>query len=550
MPEDHDDHMTGGAGDTRPGPLAPGERVAGYAIMRVLKSSPEGYTYLARSVTEAGAEPGGASDGEREAAEAIVQLIERPTGGHEDLRPLVRLGLHHPRVLAPRAIISQNERDYLVVEAVKDAESTRDTRPPLDAAAALTAGVGLADALTYLHRNGVVHLHVSPSAVVLAGGRVQLGDMEEAQLIHPLDPQAPPLFARDANFLARTLGVLAGVVEDVPDHADAATVALAGIVARAAMSEFASPDDVGRACSAALPRPEPSLPTAQAPQAPTRPSYLVASATSVGMQRTENQDAAAWTVFDVHDDTSGSDGTVPAAVILVADGMGGEERGELASRIAARVVLAETVQDLLLPALLTPVEAAQAGLSGAEAVLPSVAEALLRAGRSANARIRKLAATLGKTTGTTLTACAVVGLRAALVHVGDSRAYLLRAGKLTQVTEDHTLLARMQAMDHPLLHDPAFEMPRNYLYRSLGQEDEPELDITDLALAPGDRLLLCSDGLWDEVAPDLLHSTLASTATPQECAGALVAAADVAGGHDNSTAVVLFVGAAPVEEAA
>lgn len=527
----------------RSGPLAPGERVAGFVIVRLLKSSAAGCTYLARPLTNDEGVSEDTGGDAKEVPETVFQLIERPAGGHEDLRPLVRLGLHHPRLLAPRAIVSQDGCDYLVVEAVGEVDAGTDTRPPLDAVAALTAGVGLSDALTYLHRTGVVHLHVSPSAVVVAGGRVRLGGMEDAQLIHPLDPQAPPLFARDANFLARTLGVLAGVVEDVPEHADSTTAALADIVARGAASEFASPEEVGRACSAALPRPEPSLPAAQSLPARARASYVVASATSVGMLRTENQDAAAWAVFDVRDDVSTGDAaTVPAAAFLVADGMGGEERGELASRIAARTVLAETVQELLLPVLVTPVEAAQAGLSGADAVLPSLAEALVRAGRSANGRIRKLSTTLGKATGTTLTAFVAVGARAALVHVGDSRAYLLRAGQLTQLTEDHTLLARMQAMDHPLLHDPAFSMPRNYLYRSLGQEDEPDLDVTELTLAPGDRLLLCSDGLWDEVAPDTLHSLLASAQTPRECAEALVAAADAAGGHDNSTAVVVFVG--------
>lgn len=549
MPEDQDEHMTGNAGDTRPAALMPGERVAGYTVIRVLERSPKGHSYLARPVADDASAPDTPEGDEREASETVFRLIERPAGAHEDLRPLVRLRLHHPRLLAPRAIISRGARDYLVVEAVEDADSPADARPPLDAATALAAGVGLADALTYLHRNGVAHLHVSPSAVVMAAGLARLGGIEEAQLIHPLDPQASPLFARDANFLARTLGVLAGVVEDVPDHPDAATAALAGIVARGAASEFATPEDVGRACSAALPRPEPTLPAAQSPRTPARLSYVVASVTSVGMQRSENQDASAWAVFDVHDDTGGDAATAPAAVFLVADGMGGEERGELASRIAARVVLAETVDHLVLPVILTPAEAAQAGLSDADAALPSVAEALVRSARSANARIRKLAITLGKTTGTTLTACAVVGTHAALVHVGDSRAYLLRAGQLAQLTEDHTLLARMQAMDHPLLHDPAFAMPRNYLYRSLGQEDEPELDSVELALAPGDRLLLCSDGLWDEVEQDALHSMLASAATPRECAEALVAAADVAGGHDNSTAVVVFVGP-PVGEPA
>jgi protein phosphatase len=225
----------------------------------------------------------------------------------------------------------------------------------------------------------------------------------------------------------------------------------------------------------------------------------------------------------------------------VADGMGGEERGELASRIAARVVLNEFMQGLLRPAVQTAVDAALVGQSSADAVLPTLVEILTHAAHSANDLIRRLALNLGKATGTTLTAVGIAGGRAALAHVGDSRAYLLRAGMLTQLSEDHTLLARLQSMNHPLLQDPAFAIPRNYLYRSLGQEEDSEPDMVEFSISPGDRILLCSDGLWDEVDPETLHSILAGGETPRQCAQALVAAADASGGHDNSTAVVAFV---------
>jgi serine/threonine protein phosphatase PrpC len=258
--------------------------------------------------------------------------------------------------------------------------------------------------------------------------------------------------------------------------------------------------------------------------------------------RTENQDAAGLAVFDVLDDVSATQvGPLPVAVFLVADGMGGEERGELASRIAARTVISEIVPQLLTPAAQRAVDAALVGQSSADAVLPSVTESLRHAAEAASELVRQLTLTLGKATGTTLTAVALTGTRAALVHVGDSRAYLLRAGQLTQLSEDHTLLARLQAMNHPLLQDPAFAIPRNYLYRSLGQEEPFDLDMSEFSVSPGDRILLCSDGLWDEVTGEALQVILSSGSTAQECAQALVAAADAAGGNDNSTAVVAFV---------
>ncbi|HEX9057076.1 MAG TPA: protein phosphatase 2C domain-containing protein [Ktedonobacterales bacterium] len=543
MPEESADQgapITEEAGTTA---LPPGARIADYVIVGLLESDSAGNTYLATLASDEADEGEGRTPGP---LEPMFRLIERPVGGHDGLRPLLALHLHHPRLLAPRGVITQGDRDYLVIDAVREPDpGDTDERPPLDPAGAMTAGVGLADALTYLHRSGVAHLHVSPTTVFVRDGRAQLGDIEDAQMIHPLDPQAARLFARDANFLARTLGVLAGVVEDAPERAGAAATALAAIVARGAAGEFSSPEEVGNACSAGLPRNELTLPEVEAPPENEQVAYAVATATSVGRVRSENQDASATALFSIRDDANAREGaTAPAAVFLVADGMGGEARGELASRIAARVVMSEFVRELVVPVMLLPVEAAQIGLASTDVALPSLGDALARAARSANARIRKLSDVLGKATGTTLTAVAVIGTRAALVHVGDSRAYLLRSGQLTQLSEDHTLLARMQAMDHPLLHDPAFTVPRSYLYRSLGQEDEPEIDMVEFSFAPGDRLLLCSDGLWDEVPPEGLLELLAGGDSPQECAQALITAADAMGGHDNSTAVVVFAGGA------
>jgi serine/threonine protein phosphatase PrpC len=545
MPEGQENWQAGGAATPGNRALGSGDRVGSYVIVRLLATDAAGSTYLAHSApnaAESGVSPGiGPQD-------PVCLLLQRPAGAYDDLRPMLALGLHHPRLLAPRAIVSAGADDFLVIDGLVGedvAASAAGSSPALDAAGALAAGVGLSDALSYLHRNGVAHLRVSPMSITMHGGRAQLSGLEHAQLTHPLDPQAARLFSRDANFLARTLGVLAGVGEDASAaaRADAFTTALAAIVARGAANGFATAEEVGAACSAALPGHDVDLPAAPLLPASGRLSLLVGTATSVGQVRSENQDVAASAVFEVCDDLCGGEGaTLPAGVFLVADGMGGEARGELASRIAARTVLTETVQHLLLPVLRTPIDAAVAGLAGADTALPSLTDTLLRAGQAANARVRQLVSTLGRATGTTLTALAAIGTRAALVHVGDSRAYLLRAGKLMQLTQDHTLLARLQAIDHPLLHDPAFSVPRNYLYRSLGHEDVADLDTSDLTLAPGDRLLFCSDGLWDEVDGAKLLQCFAAATTPQECAESLVAAANAAGGHDNSTALVVFVG--------
>jgi PPM family protein phosphatase len=120
---------------------------------------------------------------------------------------------------------------------------------------------------------------------------------------------------------------------------------------------------------------------------------------------------------------------------------------------------------------------------------------------------------------------------------------------MVQLTEDHSVLARLQSVDHPLLSDPDIFVPRSMLYRSLGQEDEIGADTLDFTIAPGDRLLLCSDGLWDEVDSQEIAQALAGAIEPSACAERLVALANAAGGHDNSTAVVVFVRASMPDEA-
>ena len=108
-------------------------------------------------------------------------------------------------------------------------------------------------------------------------------------------------------------------------------------------------------------------------------------------------------------------------------------------------------------------------------------------------------------------------------------------------------MARLEAMDHPLLHDPAFFVSRSILYRSLGQEEYAPPDVLDLPLSPGDRLLICSDGLWDELDDQTIGLTLATASDPDQCAQQLIEMANAHGGHDNSTAVVLFVDQRPAD---
>jgi len=474
--------------------------------------------------------------------EPPVVLLERTALDVESARRMTDYHLYHARLLAPRAVVQrEGDTHWLVVEAPANYEAPFEAVGDggrLEVRSALKAGVGLANALSYLHTNGVAHENVGPMAILIHDGRAYLSGVERCALVETTDATGVARFAADVNALGRALALLAGLPDEAPDDETAPAQALRAIVARADAAGYATAEELAQECGAALQEPALALPEADE-SATHALVFHCGTATTVGLLRTQNQDALGCTVLEIRDDIGRDQ---PLGIFLVADGMGGEAAGEIASRIGARIATAELMRQLLAPTVAMPAldPFSPEFTTGATSVA-TLAQALAVAVDAANRQVRALATTLQESTGTTLTAVVVAGHRAVLAHLGDSRAYLLRAGTLVQLTKDHSLLARLMELDHPLLNDPSFGMPRNYLYRSLGQEDEAPPDMMEFPIAPGDRLLICSDGLWDELDDATIQRCLTSTDDPAECANHLVRLANASGGHDNSTAVVVFV---------
>jgi protein phosphatase len=224
----------------------------------------------------------------------------------------------------------------------------------------------------------------------------------------------------------------------------------------------------------------------------------IGAATDIGQVREGNEDSY----------------LIVEPLYAVADGMGGHRGGEVASSLAL-----ETVQGLF------------------ERREGSLAEQVGQANRVVFDRSQKDRKVSGM--GTTLTAAQVDGNRVHLVHVGDSRAYLLRGGELTRITEDHTLVHRM-VMEGEISQEEAETHPqRSILTRALGVDRNIQVDESDLEVAPGDRLLLCTDGLTGMVPEGQIREILVETVDPQEAADKLVGGANRAGGIDNITAMIL-----------
>ncbi len=242
----------------------------------------------------------------------------------------------------------------------------------------------------------------------------------------------------------------------------------------------------------------------------TRFSY--ASVSDLGRVRAVNQDAAF-----VADD-----------LFVVADGMGGHRGGEVASEIAVTVM-------------------------GNEVVEPTI-EALVAAVESANRKINSRSVEEAELSGmgTTVTAMALVsvddGECLGVVNVGDSRTYLMDQGELVQLTDDHSLVGEMLRSGQITLDESLDHPQRNILTRALGVDSDVEVDWFEVDLREGDRYLLCSDGLFNEVTEDQIASVLRRLADPHEAASELVRMAVEHGGRDNVTVVIVDVEEGPSGE--
>jgi len=250
-------------------------------------------------------------------------------------------------------------------------------------------------------------------------------------------------------------------------------------------------------------------------------SLQVASggATDVGMVRTNNEDS-----YQI----------VPTLQLFVlADGMGGEAHGEVASSLAVETVLKHCLEGQENPAA-PLVGEAKPGLSEKSRRLAS---AIHLANQKVYASAAEHAEQRGM--GATLTVAWIDDMNLSVGHVGDSRVYLLRTGVLQQLTSDHSLVAEQVRRGILTASEAESSTMQNVLLRALGTQPEVEVDIEQVGLFPNDVLLLCSDGLTRMVTEPEIAGALQSEPDPQKAAEKLIRLANEGGGVDNVTAIVV-----------
>ena len=226
------------------------------------------------------------------------------------------------------------------------------------------------------------------------------------------------------------------------------------------------------------------------------------SRTDVGCVREQNEDSL----------------VVAPPLFVGADGMGGHAAGEVASEIAVNVIAQNAPEHSDPDALAAAVEEANRSIIDA---------AMKGEGREGM--------------GTTCTAAMLEGERLVVAQVGDSRAYLLHNGRLTQLTRDHSLMAALIEAGEITPEEARVHPRRSVITRALGNDPATRPDIYEVSVEAGDRLLLCSDGLSGMIRDEDIAAVMRRVRDPQRCASQLVNEAIAAGGHDNVTVIVADV---------
>jgi len=229
----------------------------------------------------------------------------------------------------------------------------------------------------------------------------------------------------------------------------------------------------------------------------------------------------------------------PLSLYVLADGMGGEAHGEIASALAVETVVKHCIEGQENPA--SPL------LGEPKPGLNPRSQRLLSALHLANQKVFQSAEQHPEQEGmgATLTAAWIDGMQLSVGHVGDSRLYLLRTGQLQQLTSDHSLVAEQVRRGILTANEAEQSNLQSVLLRAMGTQPEVEVDIEQVPLFPGDVLLLCSDGLTRMVTEPEIAGTLQAEPDPQRAAEKLIEHANEGGGIDNVSVIVVSLKAEP-----
>lgn len=246
-------------------------------------------------------------------------------------------------------------------------------------------------------------------------------------------------------------------------------------------------------------------------------SLSFSSGRSIGKVRKSNQDSLFTNITRISD----HDIDREIGIFIVADGMGGHSSGELASELAIKVT--STV-------LIDIIKNEEIDLWDDKAIFELIKQAISQS--------QEAILSYEKDMGTTITLAVVIGQRAYIANLGDSRCYLVNKNVMQQITNDHSLVNRLVEIGQLKAEDARDYPQKNILYKALGVTGNISPDLFARDLFPGDQLLLCSDGLWGSVDDSIISSVLINGTSLNNRVNELIVLALNAGGPDNISCIV------------
>jgi protein phosphatase len=399
-------------------------------------------------------------------------------------------------------------RFYLVTDQ-EEGESLAALPRPQPEEKTLLWGQQLAEVLAYLHNQGLRHRAIRSANVRLIGNQVKLTNFGRTEKVRKIEGKDWP--AEEVAELARMLreDLLAG------QELSPAVVAL--------FEKALSSDKSARYMSAESLAADIAK-TLEALHQVKSVALVVGRHSHVGVVRDHNEDCLI-TLEVQHAQLSENR---PLGLYVVADGMGGHEAGEIASGLAVSAVARVIANNLMLPWM--------------DGKPPTDYEALLKeAFQEANKAVHDRRRSARTDMGTTLVGALIVGTEAFIANIGDSRCYHLNKEEFRQITVDHSLVERLVATGQINREEARVHPQRNYIYRTVGDKPQVEVDTFKVSLKPGDYLLLCSDGLNSMLEDEQIWQAVLDNPHPQSACEELIRLANAAGGDDNITAIVIQV---------
>ncbi|MFP4345864.1 MAG: Stp1/IreP family PP2C-type Ser/Thr phosphatase [Anaerolineales bacterium] len=431
---------------------------------------------------------------------------------------LLGMRLEHPGLLLPIAIFSEipygPERRYRVsLENMPPTAEELSIPQPLDEV--LAWGAMLADALAHLHRHQVTLGEIGLHDIVIENEDAFWINLDRASVIPPRSRNgARAFFAEDVQGLAFLLLYLATGQQELQmdNHLPER---IQHLFQRAINSPITlNTEEFSQELKSYL----------WELQQPEGLIFVVGRKSDVGQVRSLNEDS----LLTLDLPASNREQGPPVGVFAVADGMGGHEAGDVASRITC-----QTISDLAQSEII------QAARRGAH--LPKAREWLVETVAAANRAVFEERNVMSSDMGTTLVAAHLYGTLATIANVGDSRCYHLKSESMHQVTVDHSLVERLVATGQITREEASVHPQRNVIYRVVGDRHGVDVDLFERRLQIGEALLLCSDGLSGMISDDWIWQIWKTSASPQEACNRMVDAANRAGGEDNVTVVIVQV---------